>query len=179
MLQPSRSQDIACACARAHSLALTSLNQVSSFTFPLETSKPFFALSSSTGVVGLLQMPDDSLEWFQATAANGKLDISRRSKTPLASYGGLSQGMVQVQRVAHHFCILEASTSGPISLHLTPTPPLLLAAFSAPPVAICLALYPQVHPRTTTSSWSWTWRLARWGLLALCACRRSCTVERV
>ena len=71
--------------------------QVSSFTFPLEVSKPFFALSSPHGTVGLLQLPDDSLEWFQGTAANGKLDISRRSKTSLASYGGLSQGMVQVR----------------------------------------------------------------------------------
>jgi hypothetical protein len=71
--------------------------QVSSFTFPLEVSKPFFALSSPHGTVGLLQLPDDSLEWFQGTAANGKLDISRRFKTSLASYGGVSQGMVQVR----------------------------------------------------------------------------------
>ena len=90
--------------ARSTHVKLTqSQTQVSFFTFPLEVSKPFFALSSPHGTVGLLQLPDDSLEWFQGTAANGKLDISRRLKTSLASYGGLSQGMVQVRTLQAYF----------------------------------------------------------------------------
>lgn len=114
----------------------TAPNQVSSFTFPLEISKPFFALSSSTGVVGLLQMPDDSLEWFQATAANGKLDISHRSKTPLASYGGVSQGMVQVLRVAH---LITYAT--PFFFWPHPSP----SHAPLPPSPFCSL--PAVHPR--------------------------------
>jgi hypothetical protein len=98
-----------------------SQSQVSSFTFPLEVSKPFFALSSPRGTVGLLQLQaDDSFEWFEATAADGKLDIKHRSKTSLASYGGLSQGMVQVSN--HHLYSSSTAITDPSLTILRPPP---------------------------------------------------------
>jgi hypothetical protein len=86
-------------------------------------SKPFFALSSPRGTVGLLQLQaDDSFEWFEATAADGKLDIKHRTKTSLASYGGLSQGMVQVSN--HHLYYSSTAITDPSFTILRPHPPL-------------------------------------------------------
>ena len=86
-------------------------------------SKPFFALSSPRGTVGLLQLEaDDSFEWFEATAADGKLDIKHRTKTSLASYGGLSQGMVQVSN--HNLYCSSTAITDPSLTILRPHPPL-------------------------------------------------------
>lgn len=93
---------------------IDSLN-VSSFSFPLfEVAKPVFALSSLDGVVGLLQLgeyPSISFEWFTGSASDGKLDIKSRVKTPLADFGGLSQGMVQCIPGGSLFSSLRSGTT--------------------------------------------------------------------
>lgn len=93
---------------------INSLN-VSVFAFPLfEVAKPVFALPSQDGVVGLLQLgayPNISFEWFTGSASHGKLDIKSRVKTPLADFGGLSQGMVQCVPGGSLFASLASGTT--------------------------------------------------------------------